>query len=111
MSEQKHTPEPWVVNPHGENSAYHKPTPNSIVTVIESRSHPIYNPERTAVANIARAVACVNGCKGIANPEVAVPEVVKGLRWLMDHIKAGRGGSIGEADTAHIEALLDSLKP
>jgi hypothetical protein len=74
----KHTPEPWDgdFTPKRDVSyALSSPDKDGIRTVIFS------GYGLRAKADIGRAVACVNACKGI-NPE-AVPEIVKCLRGFV----------------------------
>lgn len=67
MSNQKHTPEPWVIsrfNSGGEDllSIEHD---NTIIAAVNSW---LSEPEQEA--NAARIVACVNYCKGTSNEEL-----------------------------------------
>jgi hypothetical protein len=72
-----HTPEPWIPSQHlgthildtTDRCIADAPIPNGM-------------PFEEGAANKARIVACVNGCKGIADPETTVPELIEALRFV-----------------------------
>ena len=90
MSAFNHTPEPWHLAryAHKEN--------HSVVVVVKSGEDTdvasLFNPYPHAsndqsvpmgerkFANAERIVSCVNGCKGIVDPETTVPELVAAIR-------------------------------
>lgn len=69
----KHTPEPWLVSM--------RPGASIVVQTLLNDYYPVafvQNPYGTSgTDNAERIVACVNACAGIANPEVAVRNLVK----------------------------------
>ena len=69
------TPEPWTTNP---KYRWEILAPDCGAVAMFNRPD-----HRDAVdhANAARAVACVNACKGIANP-AAVKKLVETLEWV-----------------------------
>lgn len=87
----KHTPEPWEANDYYGNPLLITAKPDEIghdvVAMIQAdeptNTTNVYPPD-TSAANAARIVACVNGCKGIRDPEKAVPKLVSALREVRE---------------------------
>lgn len=87
----KHTPEPWDFHvadnaeiPHVSICAVDGGC--TIATLGDKGLDPDC-PTEVDVADAERIVACVNGCKGIVDPETAVPELVAALRHLCREYK------------------------
>lgn len=59
--ETKHTPEPWVESSSGKTAVVIDEN-NVQWVVLEGSRHGL-------VSNLRRAIACVNACAGIENPE------------------------------------------
>ena len=80
MSAAKHTPEPWRLMENrpqiieGGLDRHGRP----LIVAIPMTGHYIEGHE-----NAQRIVSCVNGCKGIPDPETTVPELVKQLKTLI----------------------------
>ena len=63
--ETRHTPEPWRVKfAHGTSDVYDKE--GELIALV----YPTEGPENAA--NAARIVACVNACKGMADPAAEI---------------------------------------
>ena len=62
---QKHSPEPWKVEP--EPKDYRVTIESQGVVVLDCLGH---NDKETDVANAARIVACVNFCAGLTNEQL-----------------------------------------
>lgn len=58
-----------------------------------------------------RAIACVNACAGIANPEEVVPLMVAAVKRIKEWDDSGRGS--GHAVVAHmaVDAAIAALSP
>ena len=72
-----HTPEPWE----------HCSTPDHHVRAVGRTSTLLLLSNiigERRVSDLKRVVACVNGCKGIQNPEKTVPKLVEALEWAME---------------------------
>jgi len=68
--------------------------------VARTSRHPLRDANRqhpADIANAKRIVSCVNGCKGIKDPESVVPELVAALKGLLDQLE-GVGIYIPECD-------------
>jgi hypothetical protein len=70
-----HTPEPWHVSG------------NYVRSHPDGKGYRIFwqcgdGPHPTWQADLHRAVACVNGCKGIPDPETTIPELIEALRFV-----------------------------
>lgn len=80
-----HTPEPWRVREHPDDpNEFHVSAPVPAGHPYEGRtkemevmSDELYPTKR---ADAERIVACVNVCKGIVNPETAIPVVIDALK-------------------------------
>ena len=68
----KHTPTPWYHTGWNVCSRTVDPVRGTLPLVCKCEG--ASNDER--VANAKRIVACVNGCKGIEDPETTVPELI-----------------------------------
>ena len=102
-----HTPEPWVNKKQTYEPSIHGPDGVGVACCINAREQ----------ANGMRIVACVNGCKGISDPENMVPELVAVLKGLFEHCAMphkhwGEGSNQAEATafTTRGEALLSKLE-
>lgn len=80
MSQPKHTPGPWSVDPESEDAEafviFGPEKDNgwcSLIACLAKRS------DLPVEANAARIVACVNACEGIADPSV-VPKLLETLK-------------------------------
>ena len=80
MTESKHTPEPWRLAV-GNGRRRVMAGSGSVTTAVDPRAD-----DNRARANANRIVACVNGCKGIPDPETDVPELVAALRDIGDYL-------------------------
>ena len=105
MTKFKHTPEPWnyfeaaagVVIPEGLSEIQAEETTLICAMPDEGNNYRGFKKRRV---NAKRIVACVNGCKGIVDPETTVPELVKMLESCLEYIEhdtANRGQSTTDA--------------
>jgi hypothetical protein len=76
----KHTTEPW--KPGDNNTIYR----DGLIFVRVSNC-PL--SEDNAKENMWRILDCVNGCKGIVDPETTIPELVAVARTLCQSIECG----------------------
>lgn len=81
----KHTPEPWIIH-ENETLEIHPDTEDgsdgqNIIAEIPGDAE-----KDRQRANAERIVSCVNGCKGIADPEKIVPKLRTVFAILLNHI-------------------------
>lgn len=75
MSDTKHTPEPWALEEVGDKCKHLCPAKDgtSILTVAleypDDDDAPVYFGAVYKPADARRIIACVNACKGMADPE------------------------------------------
>ncbi len=77
-----HTPEPWGVYPLADDNDL--PAILSGDGKLELLISEVSDEE--SIANVERAVSCVNACAGIPDPETTVPELVAALRSICEQV-------------------------
>jgi hypothetical protein len=81
-----HTPEPWRTR-GGLNEYFIDAESVCTLAVIGSLAgNDIETRTEEARANASRIVSCVNGCKGITDPEKTVPELARSIRATIARI-------------------------
>ena len=75
----KHTPEPWIATKR-DDVGYDVGGERSIMAIVEF-DHEDARVTGDDEANAKRIVACVNACKGIKDPEQAVPMLLEACRF------------------------------
>jgi hypothetical protein len=85
VNQTKHTPEPWIVS-----DRYTGRGGPLFTTTIAGKSGKAQRSEnfKEQEANVARAVACVNACTGMTDPEKEVAELRKQRDELLAAVKA-----------------------
>jgi hypothetical protein len=79
-----HTPEPWSVFAAGGCSWVHtQRNPDKPERIPQRELALMKDKGEEGFANAARVVACVNGCKGIQDPETTVTELVEFARFIV----------------------------
>jgi len=92
MSKTEHTSELWQRSIF-QTRDWEPDFGDSCAIIENSEDHICFGfTDAAGLAYMDRIVACVNGCKGIHDPEVTVPEVVEALRELVE-VAALRGDS------------------
>ena len=96
MSEQTHTPTPWVHYHYplskkegAIDAIMHKGTPSPKNEIVFWSGFEASHFPKAATANARRIVACVNACAGISNKALdggVLTEMVKVLEWYADAI-------------------------
>jgi hypothetical protein len=113
----KHTPEPWKKYDATAGSHICRKdhgADNEIIAYVKVSFHPL--GPATQVANADRIVACVNGCKGIPDPEKTIPALLAAVALAANQasILAARETDPEERaryrdDEAHYRALTANL--
>lgn len=89
---QKHSEEPWVIDPLKIGTPWNIEADNEAVALVLDRPGDKLKEERTA--NTDRIVQCVNTLKGIQHPEKAIPALIDVLKEILK--KEDFGDSIDE---------------
>lgn len=108
-TDQKHTPEPWRTEPNGP--CYNLKSPDRVdhFLILVGMLH--NNPNELA-ANARRIIACVNACKGIADPPALCTShdrLRTNLRELIEDIEYhGHGMELNERITSCRTAITEA---
>lgn len=118
MSEQKWNPEPWQhVHPRRETDKmgpyFHEITDANDSPVLDEPTMLQMEPERRRIpvgtmydGSMDRAVACVNACRGIDDPEAAIKAARAALDMTLAVFDAVYGEKAQESEQIHAALAL-----
>jgi hypothetical protein len=122
-SKSEHTPEPWELDTCGWPLIINANNSDIAVATIAlpKGSEGDDKLGLEAVANGLRIIRCVNGCKGVINPERAVPELLAALHGFIkaystfaacgdrEHLREAAEEALADADYKARAAIADNL--